>query len=47
MRSDILRLKLMARVGGVYFDTDIKPVRPLDACSPPGDLSAVSSPESM
>ena len=29
MRSDILRLELMARVGGVYLDTDIKPVRPL------------------
>jgi hypothetical protein len=36
MRSDILRLELMARVGGVYLDTDIKPVRPLDACCPPG-----------
>jgi len=36
MRADILRLELMARVGGVYLDTDIKPVRPLDACCPPG-----------
>ncbi|MEL6211534.1 MAG: glycosyltransferase, partial [Pseudomonadota bacterium] len=36
MRSDILRLELMARVGGVYLDTDIKPVRPLDACCPAG-----------
>lgn len=36
MRSDILRLELMARAGGVYLDTDIKPVRPLDACWPSG-----------
>ena len=36
MRSDIRRLELMARVGGVYLDTDINPVRPLDACCPPG-----------
>ncbi|MEO0513509.1 MAG: glycosyltransferase [Planctomycetota bacterium] len=36
MRSDILRLELMARLGGIYLDTDIKPVRPLDACCPPG-----------
>lgn len=35
MRSDILRLEIIARCGGVYFDTDIKPVRPLDECCPP------------
>ncbi|MFN9131079.1 MAG: glycosyltransferase family 32 protein, partial [Phycisphaerales bacterium] len=30
MRSDILRLELLARLGGVYLDTDVKPIRPLD-----------------
>jgi len=30
MRSDILRLELLARFGGVYLDTDVKPIRPLD-----------------
>ena len=35
MRSDILRLELLARFGGVYFDTDVKPIRPLDEMCPP------------
>ncbi|MFN7375245.1 MAG: glycosyltransferase family 32 protein [bacterium] len=35
MRSDILRLELLARFGGVYLDTDIKPIRPLDEMCPP------------
>lgn len=30
MRSDVLRLEVLARFGGVYLDTDIKPIRPLD-----------------
>jgi len=30
IRSDILRLELLARFGGVYLDTDVRPVRPLD-----------------
>jgi hypothetical protein len=35
MRSDILRLEILARFGGVYLDTDVKPVRPLDEMCPP------------
>ena len=35
MRSDILRLELLARYGGVYLDTDVKPIRPLDEMCPP------------
>ncbi len=35
MRSDILRLELLARFGGVYLDTDVKPIRPLDEMCPP------------
>jgi mannosyltransferase OCH1-like enzyme len=35
MRSDILRLEILARVGGVYLDTDVKPIRPLDDMCPP------------
>ncbi len=35
LRSDILRLEILARLGGVYFDTDVKPIRPLDECCPP------------
>jgi mannosyltransferase OCH1-like enzyme len=35
MRSDILRLELLARFGGIYLDTDVKPIRPLDDMCPP------------
>ena len=35
MRSDILRLEILARFGGVYLDTDVKPIRPLDEMCPP------------
>ena len=35
MRSDILRLEILARFGGVYLDTDVKPVRSLDEMCPP------------
>jgi len=35
MRSDILRLELLARFGGAYLDTDVKPIRPLDEMCPP------------
>lgn len=31
LRSDILRLEVLARFGGVYLDTDIKPVQTLDS----------------
>jgi len=34
MRSDILRLEILARFGGVYLDTDVKPIRPLDEMCP-------------
>lgn len=30
IRADILRLEILARFGGVYLDTDVRPVRPLD-----------------
>lgn len=35
MRSNILGLELLAHFGGVYFDTDVKPVRPLGEMCPP------------
>jgi len=35
MRSDILRLELLARFNGVYLDTDVKPIRALDEMCPP------------
>lgn len=43
MRSDILRLELLARLGGVYLDTDVKPVRPLDECCPLGVTAWVAA----
>ncbi len=36
MWCDNLRLELTAQLGGVYFDTDIKLVRLLHSCCPPG-----------
>lgn len=36
MRADIPRLEILTRFGGVYLDTNVKPVRPLDEMCPPG-----------
>lgn len=31
----VMRSELLARFGGVYLDTDVKPIRPLDEMCPP------------
>lgn len=46
MRSDILRLELLARFGGVYLDTDVKPIRPLDEMCP-ADIRAWAACEQL
>lgn len=30
-RSDVLRYHLIAKIGGVYLDTDVEPIKPFDA----------------
>lgn len=41
-RSDLIRLELLARIGGVYVDMDTEPLKPLDALFEPGDQCLIA-----
>jgi inositol phosphorylceramide mannosyltransferase catalytic subunit len=41
-RSDVARLEILHVHGGVYVDTDIEPLRPIDALVPPGRTAFVA-----
>lgn len=39
-QSDVLRIELLAKFGGVYVDADMEPIRPLDPLLVPGGVFA-------